>query len=164
MQVVEYNFLHLLVHLLLLTENHVALPLNRRVLEFRVLEDVADDVYRLPYVLAEALRVIHGLFTRRVRIKVRAEILHLELKSMLAAFAGTLERHMLEEVCRAIGLVRLRPRASIDPDTDGRSLRMRVRLRCDSQAIRERSGLSKGTRDIDRRRERTQRPLQSMSK
>ena len=144
-QVVEDNLLHLLVHLLLLPENHVALAFNRRLLELGVLENVADDVDRLADVLAEALRVVHSLFTGSVRVQVRTEVLDLQLESVLTPSVGTLESHVFQEMCRAICLVGLRPRAGIYPDTYGGCLSVRVGFGGDSQAIGESGGFSHWT-------------------
>lgn len=155
-QVVEDNLLHLLVHLLLLTQDDIALPLNRRVLEFGVLQDVADDVHGLADVLAEALCVVDGLLTGSVRVEVSTEVFNLELKGVLTAFVGTLESHMFQEVGRSARLVGLRTRAGINPYTDSSRLGVRMRLGCDCQAIREGSELGSWT--VHHRGERPQWP------
>ncbi|KAJ3551402.1 hypothetical protein NM688_g4725 [Phlebia brevispora] len=87
----------------------------------------------------------------------------LELERVLAALAGALEGHVLEEVGRSVRLVRLRTRTGIDPDTNRSSLSMRMRFCRDCQAIWE--GGELGGRTVDHRGERPQwadRPL-SMS-
>jgi hypothetical protein len=86
-------------------------------------------------VLAEALGVVNRLLTRSVRIKVGAEILHLDLKGMLGATASALESHMFEEVGCAIRRIRLGARASVYPHTHGRRLGMGMRLCRDSKPI-----------------------------
>lgn len=123
---VEDHLLHLLVDLLLLPKNHITLPLNRGIVQFRVLEDVADDVDRLSNVFAEALRVVDGLLPGGVRVQVRTKVLDLQLESMLTPLVGTLEGHMFQEVSRAVGFVCLCARAGIDPDTNGSRLCVRM--------------------------------------
>ena len=55
MQVVEDNLLHLLVHLLLLAQDNIPLPLDRGGVKGRVLEDVADDVNAVAGILEKHL-------------------------------------------------------------------------------------------------------------
>jgi hypothetical protein len=158
-EVVEHNLLHLLVNLLLLAENDVALALYGARLELRVLEDVGDDVHGLADVLAERLGVVDRLLPARVRVQVRAEVLDLQLKRVLRALAGALEGHVLEEVGSAVRLVRLRTRASVDPDTDGRGLRRGVRLGRDGEAVREGGDFGGRAGHARRGRERAQSAL-----
>ena len=101
------------------------------------MENVGDDVDGLGDVLAEALRIVHRLLARGIRIEVSAEILHLELEGVLGATACALESHVLEEVGGAVGRVRLGARTSVYPHTDGRSLGMGVGLRRDGESVRE---------------------------
>jgi hypothetical protein len=88
-QVVKDDFLILLVHLLLLPQNHIPLPLNRRRLQLRVLQNVGNDVDGLVHVLSEGLCVVHGLFAGGVSVQVSSEVLNLELKGVLRAASGT---------------------------------------------------------------------------
>ena len=134
-EMVKHDLLVLLVDLLLLAQDNVALTLDGATFELGVLEDVGDDVNGLWDVLAEALGIVDGLFTRGVRIKMSAEVLHLELEGMLRATASTLESHMFEEVGGAIGCIRLGAGASVYPHTNGGSLSMRMCLRRDSKTI-----------------------------
>ncbi|KAI3480564.1 hypothetical protein L1887_57284 [Cichorium endivia] len=87
-KVVEHDLLLELVNLLLLAEDDVALALDRGVLELRVLQDVRDDVDGLVDVLAEGLGVVDGLLSRGVGVEVSAEVLDLELKSVLGSLAS----------------------------------------------------------------------------
>lgn len=109
MQVIEYDLLQLLVHLLLLTQNDVALALDSRSIELGVLQDVADDVDSLRDVLPEALRVVHSLFPGRVGVQVSADILNFKLQGVLCATSGTLEGHVLQEMRRSAGRVGFGP-------------------------------------------------------
>ena len=68
MQVVKHHFFRLLLDFLLLTQNHVALALNSRGVELRVLQNVGHNVHCLADVLAERLGVEYRLLTRRVSI------------------------------------------------------------------------------------------------
>lgn len=56
----------------------------------------------------------------------------------------TLERHVLQKVRRTVGACRLRARTSVNPRTDGGSLRRGVRLSSDRQAVGEHSHLCQG--------------------
>lgn len=60
-EVVEDDFLELLVDLLLLPENDVALALNSLGLELRVLENIGEDVDRGGYIGVEGLGVVDGV-------------------------------------------------------------------------------------------------------
>jgi hypothetical protein len=62
-EVVKDNLLGLLVHLLLFTDDDVALPLDRTGLELRVLQNIADDVDGLADVLLERLGIVHRLLS-----------------------------------------------------------------------------------------------------
>ncbi len=88
-KVVEDNLLLKLVNLLLLTEDHIALALDSRVLELGVLKDVRDDVNSLVNVLAESLGVVDSLFAGSVGVEVGTKVLDLEFKSVLGSLAGS---------------------------------------------------------------------------
>lgn len=60
-QVVEDNLLELLVDLLLLTQDHITLPLDGGGLQLGVLEDVGQDVNGLRNVRVEGLGVVDGV-------------------------------------------------------------------------------------------------------
>jgi hypothetical protein len=61
-QVVEDDFLHLLVHLFLFAEDDVALALDGLGVELRVLQDVGEDVDGSGDVVVERLGVVDGVF------------------------------------------------------------------------------------------------------
>jgi hypothetical protein len=61
-KVVENHLLELLVNLLLFTENDITLALDGLGLEFRVLEDVGEDVDGGGDVIVESLGVVDGVF------------------------------------------------------------------------------------------------------
>lgn len=82
-QVVEDNFLELLVDLLLLPEDDITLALDGTRFEFAALKNVGNNLDTLANVLSERLGVVHGLFPRRVGVEVRAQVLHLELQLVL---------------------------------------------------------------------------------
>lgn len=94
-QVVKDDLFILLLDLFLLPQNHVALPLNRRLFELGVLENVGQDVDRLGDVLVERLGVVDGLLARGVGVEVGAEVLDLELELGLGARPGALEGEVL---------------------------------------------------------------------
>lgn len=62
-KVVENNFLDLLLDLLGLTEDHVALTLDGRLLELGVLEDIGEDVDALGNIGIEGLGEVDGVLT-----------------------------------------------------------------------------------------------------
>jgi hypothetical protein len=94
-QVVKDDLLELLVHLLLLTKDHVPLPLDGRLVELRVLENVREDVNGLVDVLVERLGVVDSLLAGGVGVEVGAEVLDLELELGLVARLGALEGEVL---------------------------------------------------------------------
>jgi hypothetical protein len=61
-EVVEHDFLELLVHLFLLTENDVALAFDGLGVEFRVLQDIGENVDGGGDVVVERLGVVDGIF------------------------------------------------------------------------------------------------------
>jgi hypothetical protein len=135
MEMVKDDLLILLVDLLLLAQDDVALTLYGASFKLGVLEDVRDDVDGLGDVLAEALGIVDGLLARRIRIKMRAEILYFDFKRMLRATASALEGHMFEEVGCTIGRIRLGTGTSVYPYTHGGGLSMWMCLRRDRKTI-----------------------------
>jgi hypothetical protein len=146
-KVVEDNLLNLLVNLLLLPQDNVTFPLNRADLELRTGKDVGDDLDGLGNVLRERLGVVDGLLAGGVGVEVGTEVLNLELELVLGALAGSLERHVLEEVGGSGGLVGLGATSSVDPDTDGRGGGGGGGLGSDGEAVREGGDLSEGGGD-----------------
>ena len=143
MQVIKDDLLHLLVDLLLLPKDHVPLPLDRLALQLAALEDIGDDLDALAHVLAEALGVVDGLLPTGVGVEVSSEVLDLELELVLAPLAGSLERHVLEEVSGSVGRVRLGAGPSIDPDADRGRLGVRVGFGGDGEAVGKGGDLGK---------------------
>lgn len=88
-QVVEDDLLVLLVNLLLLPQDDVPLPLNSRLLQLGVLQDVGDDVDGLVNVLTERLGVVDGLLARGVCVEVGTKVLDLDLEGVLRALSST---------------------------------------------------------------------------
>jgi len=60
-QVVEYNLLELLLNLLRLAQDHIAFPLNCRLFELRVLENVLKNIDTLGNVLVQGLGKVDGV-------------------------------------------------------------------------------------------------------
>lgn len=107
-KMVEDNLLELLVNLLLLTQDHIPLTLNGTGLQFRVLENVCEDVDGLGDVAVERLGVVDGILSLRkaisvllpwyllpepyrcVGVKVRTHVLNLKLQLVLGSLVGTL--------------------------------------------------------------------------
>lgn len=153
-QVVKDNLLILLLNLFLLPKNDIALPLNRRLFELGVLENVGENVDGLGHVLVERLGVVDGLLAGSVGVQVRTEVFHFELQLRLGSRLGSLERKVLfcvsdrprppslpthlEEVGGPAGVRRICPGTSVDPEADGRGRRSRDGLCGDTQAVRER--------------------------
>lgn len=61
MQVVKDNLFELLVNLLLLTQDHISLPLDGSGLQFGVLKDVGEDVDSLGNIGIERLGIVNGV-------------------------------------------------------------------------------------------------------
>ena len=106
---IKNNFLKLLINLLLLSKNDIPLPLNSRVFELGVLQNIADNVDSYWHILSEALGIVDGLFPRGVGIKMRTNVLDLQFERMLRSPAGSLKRHVFKEMSSPIRLVCLRP-------------------------------------------------------
>ena len=106
---IENNFLKLLINLLLLSKNDIPLPLNSRVFELGVLQNIADNVDSYWHILAEALGIVDGLFPRSVGIKMCTNVLNLQFERMLRSPTGSLKRHVFKEMSSPIRLVCLRP-------------------------------------------------------
>ena len=121
---IKNNFFKLLIDFLLLPQNDISFPLNSRVLEFGVLEDVADDVNSGTNVLFKTLGIVHGLFARRIRVEMSTEIFDLDFESVLISAVCTFESHVLEEVSRSVICLCLCARACVYPDADSGGLRM----------------------------------------
>lgn len=73
-QVVENDLLELLVDLLLLTQDHVSLPLDSGRLELGVLKDIGKDVNGLGDVGVEGLGVVDSVFALSRTISIANEI------------------------------------------------------------------------------------------
>lgn len=136
-EVVKNNLLKLLIDLFLLPENNAALPLNGRILELRVLQNVADDVHGHRDVFAEAFGVVNGLLAGGVGIKMSANIFDLYFERVLCPSAGSLESHMFKEVSGTVRLVGFCPGTRVNPHPNGRCLRMRLGFGRDSKTVRE---------------------------
>jgi len=65
MEVIENNLLGLLLDLLRLAENDIAFPLDRRLLELGVLENILEDVDALGNVLVQGLCEVDGVLALR---------------------------------------------------------------------------------------------------
>ena len=140
-QVVEQHLLHLLLHLLHLAQDHAALALDVGLLQRGVLQDVGQNVHRLGHVLLEHLGVVRGLLARRVRVEVAAHVFNLLLQPSRRALGGALERHVLQEMRRAVVRGGLVTRPGVDPNPHGRGLGVRRGLRRDAHAVGERRHL-----------------------
>jgi hypothetical protein len=68
MKVIEHDLFKLLVDLLLLSEDDITFPLNSCRLQFRILQNVGNDINGDRNILSEALCIVHGLLARSVRI------------------------------------------------------------------------------------------------
>lgn len=162
-QVVKDNLLILLLNLFLLPKNDIALPLDRRLFELGVLENVGENVDGLGHVLVERLGVVDGLLAGSVGVEVGAEVFDLELELGLRSRLGSLERKMLfcvshralslsrtalshrdlspslathlEEVGSPAGVGRICPGASVDPEADGGGGRSWDGLCGDTEAV-----------------------------
>lgn len=94
-QVVKDNLLILLLDLFLLPKDDIALPLNRRLFELGVLENVGENVDCLGHVLVKGLGVVDGLLAGSVGVEVGAEVFDFELELGLRSGLGSLERKVL---------------------------------------------------------------------
>ena len=90
-----------------------------------------------------------------VRVEMGAQVFDLELELLLRSSTGSLEGHVLEEVGGTVRSVGFGAGTSIDPNSDGGRLRVRVRFRSDRQSVVEGGDL--GERSGNGRSERTER-------
>ena len=129
------------IYLLHFPENHITLATDSVLLKLRVLQDIRENVESLRDVLVQDLGVIRGLFPRSVGVQVASHVLNLLLQLARRPPLGSLEDHVLQEMRRPVRLLRLEPRTGVNPNPDRRRLRREVRLRRDSQAVRQRRDL-----------------------
>lgn len=94
-EVIEYNFLELLVDFLLFPQNNIPLPLDRTSVQFRVLQDIRQDVNSSRDILVECLGVVDGLFSRSVGVQVSTHVFNFQLQSSLITGLGSLECEVL---------------------------------------------------------------------
>lgn len=94
-EVIEYNFLELLVDFLLFPQNNIPLPLDRTSVQFRVLQDIRQDVDSSRDILVECLGVVDGLFSRSVGVQVSTHVFNFQLQSSLITGLGSLECEVL---------------------------------------------------------------------
>ena len=105
-EVIKYNFLELLVDFLLFPQNNIPLPLDRTGVQFRVLQDIRQDVNSSRDILVECLGVVDGLFSRSVGVQVSTHVFNFQLQSSLITGLGSLECEVLRV---SLNLKRKRP-------------------------------------------------------
>jgi hypothetical protein len=122
-QVIEHNFLQLLVYLLRLSQDNVTLALNGLRLEFGVLENIGEDVDGRGYVCVKCLGVIDSVLTlqsllasamlirqtltyRCIGVEVTTHILDFQLQLLLRSVACALNPWLAltSPLCRSIEL------------------------------------------------------------
>lgn len=138
---VEHNLLQVGFHLLHLPQDHASLPLDFRLAQLRVLDDVGQNFQRFGHILRQTLGIIHRLLPAGVRVQLRPQVfylyLQLALRTLLRALEGNkllrsirsrplrlyLEGHVFHEMGDAVVLGILIPAPGVDPDADGGRLR-----------------------------------------
>lgn len=105
-EMIKYNFLELLVDFLLFPQNNIPLPLDRTSVQFRVLQDIRQDVNSSRDILVECLGVVDGLFSRSVGVQVSTHVFNFQFQSSLITSLGSLECEVLRV---SLNLKRKRP-------------------------------------------------------
>jgi hypothetical protein len=107
-QVIEHNFLQLLIHLLRFSQDNITLSLNSLGLELGVLKDIREDVDGSGYICVEGFGIVYGVLTlqtmlafsnpfrliqtyRCVGIQMTTHVLDFKLQLLLCPVAGTLD-------------------------------------------------------------------------
>lgn len=94
-EMIKYNLLELLVDFLLFPQNNIPLPLDRTSVQFRVLQDIRQDVNSSRDILVECLGVVDGLFSRSVGVQVSTHVFNFQFQSSLITGLGSLECEVL---------------------------------------------------------------------
>lgn len=94
-EMIKYNLLELLVDFLLFPQNNIPLPLDRTSVQFRVLQDIRQDVNSSRDILVECLGVVDGLFSRSVGVQVSTHVFNFQFQSSLITGLGPLECEVL---------------------------------------------------------------------
>lgn len=71
---IKHNLLKLLIHLLLFPQDHIPLSLDSRLVQLRVLQNIAQDINSLRDVLVETFRIVDGLFSGCVGVQVGTDV------------------------------------------------------------------------------------------
>ncbi len=119
-----------------LFEDHALLVVEIRFAQ-RGAEDVREDVRRFGQRLGEDLRVEGGHLRRREGVVAGADLVELAVDVVGRTPLGALEHHVLEEVADAHDGARLVAGAGLDEESARRSVRRRVGLGDDGQAVVE---------------------------
>lgn len=92
MQMIEDHLLQIALHLLHFTQNDGSLACNFSLAQFRVLNDIGQNLNSFGNILGQTLGIEHGLLARCVRVQVSTEVLNLQLQIGLGTFGSALTR------------------------------------------------------------------------
>ncbi len=135
LEMIENHVIRRVLGLADLLDDHALLALEFLEIKRRVLEDVGEDIDGKRHVIAQHPRVVRGLLARRIGIDEATDTLDLLGDAARGPALRALERHVLEHVGDAVGVLGLVARARTHPDADGRRLQMRHLVGDDGQTI-----------------------------
>lgn len=92
MQMIEDYLLQIALHFLHFTQNDGSLACNFSLAQFRVLNNIGQNLNSFGNILGQTLGIEHGLLARCVRVQVSAEVLNLQLQIGLGSFGSALIR------------------------------------------------------------------------
>ena len=110
---------------------------NAVIIKLRILQDIGQDIKRPRHVLIHDSSIVCSFLSWRVGIEIASYILNLLLQVPRGPLLHPIEYHMLQEMCRVVGLIVLESWPGIDPNIEGGSLRSQVWFRGDTEAVRQ---------------------------
>ncbi len=118
-------------------QDHMLFALQLVGVEFRIGQYVGENIDGERDVVTQNAGVEGCRLDAGRGIDLAADILDFRSDLPGTAFAGTLERHVFEQMGHAMLVLTLVPRAGLDPDTEGNGFDLRKGFGGDCQAVRQ---------------------------
>lgn len=105
MNIIHHELLYIGLDMVKLGQNCLAFRINRILAEPTVANDIAQEIHRPVHLVFETVNLERSLLPGRVRVHVRAILLHLHLQLLPTSLLRALEVDVFQEVCHAWILV-----------------------------------------------------------